>query len=166
MASDELKRLIFRDLMRPWTSESFRNGAVPTGAYLAWGSSGFVEDVVKSFPEFEEDASRMKWDSTSYVFAGTIFTKPAFMGSRFGAGIITARAGDGDLRQEWIFEPTVDPFGGVLLAGARFDLRPIGSSHERARGGGAEDRRVRRLLRRERATHPRALAQTRRFRGG
>jgi hypothetical protein len=95
MASNDFKRLIFRDLMRPWTSESFRGGAVPTGAYLAWGSSGFVEDVVKSFPEFEEDASRMKWDSRSYVFAGTIFTKPAFMDSRFGAGIITARAGDG-----------------------------------------------------------------------
>jgi hypothetical protein len=108
MASDELKRLIFRDLMRPWTSESFRSGAVPTGASLAWGSSAFVEDVVKSFPEFSEDASRMKWDSSSYVFAGTIFTRPSFMGSRIGAGIITARAGDGALRQEWIFEPTDD----------------------------------------------------------
>ena len=76
MASDELKRLIFRDLMRPWTSESFRNGVVPTGAYLAWGSSGFVEGVVKAFPGFEGDASRMKWDSTSYVFAGTIADHP------------------------------------------------------------------------------------------
>jgi len=108
VAANDFKRLIVRDLMRPWTSESFRGGAVPTGAYLAWGSSGFVEDVVRSFPEFEEDASRMKWDSTAYVFAGTIFTRPAFMDSRFGAGIITARAGDGDLRQEWNFEPTVD----------------------------------------------------------
>ena len=127
MASDEFKRLIFRDLMRLWTSESFRNGAVSTGAYLAWGSSGFVEDVVKSFPEFEEDLSRMKWDSTSYVFAGTIFTKPTFKGSRFGAGIITARAGDGDLRQEWIFEPTADdPLAAYYSLGPGETFGPLG----------------------------------------
>lgn len=107
--SDDLKRrLAYDDLIRTWAPTPFANGSVPTGPCLEWGSSGFVEGIVRLYPEFSDDAARMKWDSTSYVYAATIFVRPTFMGWRTGTAIVTARAGDGALRTEWIFGPTSD----------------------------------------------------------
>lgn len=81
--SDDLKRrLAYDDLVRTWAPTPFANGSVPIGPCLEWGSSGFVEGIVRLSPEFSGDAARMKWDSTSYVYAGTIFVRPAFMGWR------------------------------------------------------------------------------------
>jgi hypothetical protein len=48
----------------------------------------------------------MKWGSTGYVYAFPIFLRAPVFPDRIGVGVITARAGDGELRQEWIFGST------------------------------------------------------------
>lgn len=79
------------------TGELSNNGALPSQVVVTEGTR---------FRLIAAEASRVKWNSTSFVYAATIFTRPAFMNSRVGAGVITAKAGDGALRQEWVFEPT------------------------------------------------------------
>jgi len=100
----------FADLVNTYAPSPFANGHVPTGpAYpLPSGppSTGFLDDLVKIFPEFAEDAKSMKWGSTEYVIAFPIFFRAQVMPERIGVGIITARAGDGQLTQEWIFGST------------------------------------------------------------
>jgi hypothetical protein len=48
----------------------------------------------------------MKWRSTGYVYAFPIFFRADLLPGRVGVGVITARAGDGDLSQEWVFGST------------------------------------------------------------
>src|SRR4051794_12483560 len=67
------KGAAFGELVRSYAPLPFANGAVPTGASFTPGSSGFLERVVDIFPEFGEDAARMKWSSSDYVYAFPVF---------------------------------------------------------------------------------------------
>jgi hypothetical protein len=96
----------FAELVRAFAPTSFSGGAVPTGPAFQAGSSEFLEGVVKIHPEFAADAARMKWGSTGYVSAFPIFFRGDVIPGRIGIGVITARAGDGDLSQEWVFGST------------------------------------------------------------
>jgi len=97
----------FAELVNAYAPSPFANGHVPTGpGYPLGPSTDFLDDVVKIFPGFADDASRMKWGSNGYVIAFPIFFRAPVRPDRIGVGVITARGGDGHLTQEWIFGST------------------------------------------------------------
>jgi len=108
----ETRFIAYNSLVREYTSETFANGSVPTGMSsvptmcVASPTSTFVERVVSLYGELGVDARLMKFSSADYTYVDTIFTRPALAAGRFVAGIISARPGDGGLRQEWIVGPS------------------------------------------------------------
>jgi hypothetical protein len=145
----EARGRILYDLRNAYAPLPFSSGLVPTGPAFDPGSSGFLEGVVRIFPEIAEDAERMKWMSVEYEFAGLIFFKPQRLFPGWtGVGIVTAEAGDGSLNTEWIFASTggqppkafYTPAPGVLpgrygshtneLAAKAFQVRELGAVRE------------------------------------
>lgn len=103
--ADERARrgLAFAELSSTYAPSPFSSGAVPTGPAFYPGSSGFLEGLVDVFPEVADDAARMKWAAPDYVYGGLIFFRAKLLPAWTGIAIVTARAGDGELRTEWIF---------------------------------------------------------------
>lgn len=105
-AESERRGVAFDEHYRSYAPGPFLAGAVPTGPAWNTGSSGFVEGLVNIHPEFRDDAERMKWSSPGYVYCATIYFRANLMPGWIGAGIISAKTGDGALRCEHIFGST------------------------------------------------------------